>query len=287
MTRLRSVASIKSKLAIVAMLLVFIALLFTLIAGSGFWGGISLMTRGFGGGDGTPEHPYIVVSRAGFAYMAREAEAGNSFSGKHFKLADDVDMGGETVPIGRLGKPFNGLFDGNGKTVSNIAINLPNNGGVGLFGSIGREGRVADLNIREADISGGWNVGGVAGYNGGSLVNVSIVGKVSGVLDNTGGLAGLNGGVIRDCRANVAVEGESAVGGLAGSNNGEIAACVATAAACLGEDNAGGIAGMNAGTISDSLASGYVEGVIRAGGIAGLNRGTVGNSAASGAVSGI
>ncbi|MDR1943635.1 MAG: hypothetical protein LBQ19_02325, partial [Synergistaceae bacterium] len=162
-----------------------------------------------------------------------------------------------------------------------------NNGGVGLFGSIGREGRVADLNIREADISGGWNVGGVAGYNGGSLVNVSVVGKVSGVLDNTGGLAGLNGGVIRDCRANVAVEGESAVGGLAGSNNGEITACVATAAACVGEDNAGGIAGMNAGTISDSLASGYVEGVIRAGGIAGLNRGMVNNSAASGAVSGI
>ncbi len=93
---------------------------------------------------------------------------------------------------------FGGTFDGQNHTISNLTINYPdNNAGVGLFGVHGQEMSISNLNITNANITGGSGVGCLVGAysfmntgGGVTLSNVNCSGSVTGMTMNTGGLVG-------------------------------------------------------------------------------------------------
>jgi len=88
--------------------------------------------------------------------------AGNNYQGKTVKLTADIDLNGEEwIPIGTSKNPFNGTFDGQNHTISNLVI-TGSNSDVGLFGRT-NNGEVKNLTVNNAKVSGYLNVGVVAG----------------------------------------------------------------------------------------------------------------------------
>ncbi len=126
------------------------------------------------------------------ASVTNESEKG-FFKGLNIVLTDDIDLAGEEwTPIGRSGKTFQGTFDGNGKTISNLKIS-GNKSNVGLFGFTA-EGEVKNLTVNNAEVSGYLNVGVVAGspYTS-KYTNVKVTGFVT--VDGysyVGGVGGKN-----------------------------------------------------------------------------------------------
>lgn len=149
-----------------------------------------------------------------------------------YVLVDDIDMSGVEgfEPVGECGfdleeegcasQPFDGSFDGNGNTVSNLNVERENESDVGLFGAIGEEGTVKNLRLEGVSVVGQGTVGGLAGTNLGEVTDVRAEGTVEGDV-GVGMLVGLNRGFVNDSRATGTVEADgSAVGGLIGSNDG-------------------------------------------------------------------
>ena len=216
----------------------------------------------------------------------------------------------------------NATFDGNGYTIVNLYINLPNLPNaqypIGLFGSNG--GTIRNVVLDGVDVTGGRSrfrsgVGGLVGANygaiGGSTVNGTVTGEeyVGGLVghnqggaisgstasgtvtgnDYVGGLVGHNqGGAISGSTASGAVTGEEYVGGLVGHNQGGAISGSTASGAVTGEGNVGGLVGHNqGGAISGSTASGAVTGEEYVGGLVGYNsRGNISDSTANGAVTG-
>ena len=195
----------------------------------------------------------------------------------------------------------NATFDGNGYTIVNLYINLPNlpyaQYPIGLFGSNG--GTIRNVVLDGVDVTGGRSgfrsgVGGLVGANYGAIGGSTVNGTVTG-NDYVGGLVGFSEhATISGSTARVAVTGNDYVGGLVGHNGGYAiggrpAISGSTASGTVtGNDHVGGLVGENSsGTISDSAASGAVTGNDHVGGLVGENSsGTISDSAASGAVTG-
>ncbi|MDR1905520.1 MAG: hypothetical protein LBQ27_01190, partial [Clostridiales bacterium] len=161
-----------------------------------------------GGGDGsTYENAIEISSAAQLKTLADNVNGGNTYEGKYIKLMDDIDLSaygaafdggmGWTL-IGNTLNSFDGLFDGNNHTVSNLYINHPNEESIGLFGFIGWSGEVKNLGITSGSVSDGLYVGGIAGYNYGTIENCYNTGDVSG-NNYVGGIAGVNYDTIENC----------------------------------------------------------------------------------------
>ena len=205
----------------------------------------------------------------------------------------------------------NATFDGNGYTIVNLYINLPNLPNlpyaqypIGLFGSNG--GTIRNVVLDGVDVTGGRSrfrsgVGGLVGHNqGGAISDSTASGTVTG-NDYVGGLVGFSEhATISGSTARVAVTGKNYVGGLVGLNErvttyfsdgrvetreGTITNSAASGTVS-GNDNVGGLVGLNYGTISGSTVSGTVTGNDNVGGLVGLNYGTISYSETSGDVSG-
>lgn len=176
-------------------------------------------------GNGTAEDPYLVSTPQEFALLSWHSEVLD----KHIRLTADLDMSGITLyPIGDFGY-FNGIFDGNSCILSNVAISQTSSDYVGLFGCIRYGGDVRDLIIKNIRIIGHDHVGGLAGWNSGTITNCIVSGTTTG-FDSVGGLVGYNdSGFITSCSTSVTVVGSDFyAGGLVGYNNyGTINACSA------------------------------------------------------------
>ncbi len=190
----------------------------------------------------------------------------------NYALANDIDCsatsswnsGAGFEPIGTIAVKFTGAFDGQAYEVNDLFINRPTMTAVGLFGYIDEPGRITSVGVISINVTGGGNVGGLAGRNFGAISYSYATGAVKNLNDNTGGLVGDNRGTVTTCYASSAVNG-----------------------AGTGSDNVGGFVGDNqGGTISNSYATGTVTGVNYIGGFAGSNCGVISYSYAVGAVSG-
>ena len=78
-------------------------------------------------GDGSKDNPYLIGNDMQLAKLAHDVNNGVSFSGKHFKLTKDIDLSKALwTPIGvtdpSTKRFFNGKFDGDGHTISNMHI---------------------------------------------------------------------------------------------------------------------------------------------------------------------
>ena len=111
---------------------------------------------------------------------------------------------------------FNGIFDGNGRSISNLYINRPNNDNIGLFSDIGQQGIVRNLGLINVTVTGGNTTGSIAGQHRGLIVASYATGTVSSYKESIGGLVGRNQRRIYRSHADVIVKGGKHVGGLVG-----------------------------------------------------------------------
>ncbi len=120
-----------------------------------------------------------------------------------FVLANDIDCTGFDpdndgkgfIPVGTVGNPFTGSFDGNGYTISGLNIDRPDEDFVGLFGYVSG-GVFRNFNI-SGSVSGNEYVGSVVGYSNSSdlvMDDVSSVGTVQSNQGHAGGLLGVGTG---------------------------------------------------------------------------------------------
>ncbi|MEM1484530.1 S-layer homology domain-containing protein [Oscillospiraceae bacterium PP1C4] len=231
-------------------------------------------------GAGTSEtDPYLIKTAQDLARLAELTNAGNNFSGKHFRLESNLDLSGIDpngdntgwIPVGSDTKFFNGNFNGNGKIVASLKINRTNVDCQGLFGTIGSGGMVRNLGVVNGSVSGksyiggvagqvagtvqncystggvsGTNtVGGVVGYVPGTVENCYSTGSISGTGDNVGGVAGFIFGTVKNCYNTASVSGSTSVGGVAGqvaSSSGIVQCCYSTGSV-TGNQYVGGVAG--------------------------------------------
>ena len=233
-------------------------------------------------GVGTEANPYLVSSVSDVLAIHNDLDG-------YYKLTASIDMAGvEFEPIGNeLEGAFTGTIDGNGYSISNLNINLPDNKYVGFIGCL--EGTVKNLNISNVDAYGYRYVGGIAGYVGEDAVvdNCTSSGMVGGeylIVDpNIGGIVGYNIGTIFKCESHSDVSAMGGTnnssqhiytGGIAGQNYyGIISNCTNTGEITGGGyDYIGGIVGHNYfSTVSDCINVGIVTGGNHAGGIVGRN----------------
>src|SRR5580700_11062420 len=193
------------------------------------------------------------------------------------------------TPIGTLGTPFTGIFDGLGHTISNLTISLttPN---VGLFGATGSGATIRNVGLVGDSVTGGAGTGGLVGNNGaGVAISGSYTtGPVNGAA-GTGGLVGSNTtGAISDSYSTGSVSGAAGAGGLVGSNtSGAISDSYSTGSVSGAAGTGGLIGSSTAGAITDSYATGSVNGAAGTGGLIGSSTsGPISNSYATGNVNG-
>lgn len=115
---------------------------------------------------------YILENPSQIVFLSEVVNGGfDDFSGKVLKLDTDLDMTGWThYPIGTHYHPFKGTFEGNGRTITGLAVNVSNN--AGLFGVL--DGTVQNLTLSGASVIGSGYVGGVVGYLKGKIDKCSV-----------------------------------------------------------------------------------------------------------------
>ena len=187
---------------------------------------------------------------------------------------------GGWLPIGDATEFFVAAFDGNGHSISNLAIRRDQEH-IGLFGLIGSGAAIGNLglidNLADYTGSGGSDfkyIGGLVGkQDGGSIRASHATGPADGGNsdnDDVGGLVGhQGGGSITASYATGAITGRDGsgdyVGGLVGSQvSGSITASYATGAADGGSGGVGRVGGLvgnqEGGSITASYATGAAAG---------------------------
>ena len=208
----------------------------------------------------SPKAMKFVISNADeLAGLAEIVNANkDNFAGKTITLIGNIDLSqyDNWVPIGSYAddhnKKFSGTFDGAGHVISKLTINCAL-GYKGLFGYI-CGGKVKNLGLNDARISGGEDVGSVAGSVGNysSLTNCYSTGEVSGT-NKVGGIAGnvTNNSTITGCYSTCVVSGTNKIGGIVGAASySDIVKC----AALSPEVKGAGVFGRVAGSIDSSQA---------------------------------
>lgn len=260
-------------------------------------------------GQGTEQDPFLVstaeqLNSIGLCYGEWD---------KHFRLISDVNLAQcGTASFNIIGvdysRPFAGVFDGNGHSISNLTINEIKRSYIGPFDKVdGINAQIKNLIVVDPNVivigssnyvgsvvgslsSGtvqncftvggsiaGYNfVGGLVGSNGGEIIQSSFSGTCSGNLD-VGGLVGANAGIIRNSLAESSVYAEESVGGLAGVN-GHLIMNSYCEGMVTGDSDVGGLVGVNAEEIFDSYSATAVVGNNGVGGLVGSGSGVVYNS---------
>ncbi len=179
-------------------------------------------------GEGTADNPYLIRTAADMDVLAQATtEMRQPYAGTHFRLANDIDMAGDTIFTGIALVPystaaqFQGVFDGDGHAIRNLRMgkvvwttepkNLPDwtggtyevtkqNGFVGLFGTLGAKGVIRNLVIDSTCyFEGGSYVAAFAISNGGTIENCRNYAQVRSLGSYAAGFATTNSGKIVNC----------------------------------------------------------------------------------------
>ncbi len=226
-----------------------------------------------GSGSGTETDPYLIFN----PIQLDQVRNFSNQTGVYFKMMADIDLEEfieDNYPIGGwspIGN-FKGVFDGNGKQISNLSINRPSTNTIGLFSGIGGA-RIQNLSIVNASVIGHDNVGSLVGAGTGTILNVSVDGIVTGD-SAVGGICGNYAGTMQEISYNGEVRGGSNTGGLIGELGGEttISNVSVNADIHANGDCCGGIVAYyyKKLTIANALFKGDIEGHSFVGGIAGM-----------------
>ena len=213
----------------------------------------------FASGDGTEENPYLIKTEEQLKAFAVSMNDKIDYTGKYVALGDDIAVSGEWKPIGGSDYLFNGTFDGQGHSISGMALGTKDapyaldreNLYIGLFGVLGPKSTVKNVHLKDVAFYTSYEatayLGGIAGVMQGSTTQNDYTGavidgcSVEGTLSLTaakgnqfvGGIAGMQykGAIINSSAkvdaSGVVTSGDLAeVGGLVGINNrGLVANC--------------------------------------------------------------
>lgn len=191
-------------------------------------------------------------------------------------ITDDTSLTNEWTPIGSETYPFTGTFNGNGYNIAGVFVD--GNKNQGLFGYVGEGGAVSNVVMLDGLIKGNENVGGIAGYNKGTISLSCNDGTVNG-KKAVGGIVGYNVGTIQNSYNKGTVEctydGGSQIGGIVGYNTRAYVKQCFNDGLVTGVANSnyyGGICGSNSGDgLYNCYNSGEVLGGFYVGGIIGYN----------------
>lgn len=229
-------------------------------------------------GDGTASNPYKLSSAADLKGLSDNVTAGNSYTGKHFKVTADIDMavlGNSFHAIGTVDEPFAGIVDGEGHTIKNMRVTGRGFPGQGLFGVTAAGTAISNLKIDNARVEGaGQSIGTLAGNFNGVARNITVTrSAVKSQNQYAGGLIGFADGKVFNCSYQGTVSARGTQGGLIGYARDTIANCHTNATVTMTEvmsNETGGTAsafvgvfspadGMPRPTITDCYASGTVR----------------------------
>ncbi|MDF9828899.1 T9SS type A sorting domain-containing protein [Parabacteroides sp. PF5-6] len=216
--------------------------------------------------------PDLVINNLEELKAFRDAvNQGNTYFEETISLNANIDLEGENwIPIGETWASFSGTFKGQGYTIKGLHINKPYSEELGLFGHIESDGRIENLHIElhENGIIGKSAMGGLTGYNKGTITGCSVTTAAGGSItgsNHIGGLAGSNNGNISNSYAAVPVKlsgtdmRAQTIGGLTSLNgpNASISDCYATGEVTIDSSDeliqAGGLVGYNGGTIENAF----------------------------------
>ena len=138
------------------------------------------------------ESEVVTISNLAELIAFRESvNSGNNYAGKTVVLNANIDLSladEAWTPIGTSANPFNGCFDGQNHTISNLKISGNKDRGpsetnyVGLFGYMqgGNKAAIKNLTINNAEVIGCLYVGVLLGrsYTGGIIENCHVTGNV-------------------------------------------------------------------------------------------------------------
>ena len=240
-------------------------------------------------GSGTEDDPYQIGSVDDLIMFRDSVNAGEldyNASGVYVALTANIDMADIdwNVNIGDdCNATFDGIFDGNNKTIYNLTSTETQQKGdgyicTGLFGAIAGDAVIKNLTIENVKINTseytGNNVAAVVGfaYNAtGSIENVTVKGNIqinANYVDGVGAIVGYAYGgklTVKNCvvngtaltRSASAVNGQAYVGGIIGYAGGKVTLTGNTA--------------QNVDVNASSAAAGGVAGIILGGGVASSN----------------
>lgn len=224
--------------------------------------------------------------------------SGYTFKGMVVRLTKDIEMGGQ-VYLGTKENPFEGIFDGNGKKITNMVGDIIGETKVGngtaLF-AYTRGATIQNLTISNPEIESTRKTptGSIVDTAEDTTLFNNLVegGSVKGDVSYIGGMVGKAIGKtsLTNCYADIDVKaphGVEYVGGLVGYTEGTITHCSAKGeVVAAGSDYVGGLVGYSIGDILHCFAWGGVTGDVKVGGLIGFVNGSVANSYAAGFVDG-
>lgn len=243
-------------------------------------------------GDGKVGNPYIITTAKELKWFRDEVDRGrNNICAKIADNVEVIDMSTvchaadksqnleekSWVPIGDSNNKYQGTFDGNNKTITNLYINASQYY-MGLFGCT-YEGTIKNLTFEYANVTETNNYAGVLvgkAFGGSTLQNIKISNTCQIKGGNyTGGIAGYLVGNAYNCVNCATVQGIQYIGGLCGHYSRSRTGNSMTACANYGNVTAssldvGGLVGyFDSGTIQDCANYGGVKGTGRVAGMAG------------------
>ena len=159
-----------------------------------------------------------------------------SFSGVEFVLVEDIDLVGEDgdelvwTPIGTA-KEFQGSFDGQGHTISNLVVRSEGTTPAGLFGKV-KSGTVKNVTVLNADVQGHGSAAVIVAHGVCAKIDNCHVEEAyvlstpfnKDEANNVGGIVGYLSGetvgyVTNSSVKNATITGYRKVGGVAGAAN--------------------------------------------------------------------
>ena len=196
---------------------------------------VTVESNDFAGGAGTTGNPYRITTASMLDKVRNHMD-------KCFILMNDIDLteylsitgegynsGQGFIPIGgeiRGTAYFFGTFDGNGRTITGLAINQPEvttsaektkQNYVGLFANIYTTGVVRNLSVDVTISAYGNYVGAIAGQSWGTISRCYATGQITGYKNSyVGGLVGTCLGKIVNCYSTVDISGYTGFAGLVG-----------------------------------------------------------------------
>ena len=153
-------------------------------------------------------------------------------------LVSDVRGFREWTPIGRADFSYNGIFNGQGHTISGLYFNNSRRNYVGFFGYTGRYSKISNVGIVDSYFCGFNYVGGVCGHHSyGEISNCYSAGAVSATSNFVGGVCGTNssGSTISNCYFDSEKCDKKAIGlnsGTSTNNKGKTTAEFASGEVC-------------------------------------------------------
>lgn len=145
-------------------------------------------------GSGTYNDPYMIYSSDDLQLLRNDLDG-------YYKLANDIVLDVEWVPVGTEESPFSGFLDGNGYSISQLTIS-GDYSDCGLFGYVGGTNStdyfgIHNLTLIEPMIYGTGDVGALIGHlnlsndKEYSLKNIYVVGgEINSSLGNAGAFVG-------------------------------------------------------------------------------------------------